>query len=72
MKKLISHLSRFVAVSALFGSMIFAGPTPSSAEGSGVGSGGAPPPKIMCATGDFVLYDDGLVIYSDGTYTFAW
>jgi hypothetical protein len=73
MKKMMTRLARFAAVSAVFGSLILAGPTPSAAtEGNGVGSGGAPPPKIMMYTPTFVVYDDGLVVFEDGTYGYAW
>jgi hypothetical protein len=72
MKKMITRLARFAAVSAVFGSLLLVGPTRSSAEGSGVGSGNVPPPRVTMSTPDFVLYEDGLVVFSDGSYAYAW
>ncbi len=72
MKNLISRLARFAAVSVVFGSLLLVGPTAASAEGNGVGSGGAPPPKCLMVTADFVLYEDGLMVFTDGTFTYAW
>lgn len=72
MKKMITRLARLAAVSTVFGSLVLVGPTPSSAEGNGVGSGGAPPPKCLMSGPGFNLYDDGLIIFADGTYGFAW
>ncbi len=37
------------------------------AEGGGVGSGGYPPPKLLCVTADYSLYSDGTIIYANGT-----
>jgi len=36
-------------------------------EGGGVGSGGYPPPKLIVITPDYCIYDDGTIIYSNGT-----
>ena len=37
------------------------------AEGGGVGSGGYPPPKLIVVTPDYAVYDDGTIIYANGT-----
>ncbi|MCS6775451.1 MAG: hypothetical protein NZ557_02800, partial [Chthonomonadaceae bacterium] len=62
MNRILDRLARFVALAGIAGTLTFAGLSTAAAEGSGVGSGPPPPPpkKIVFATFDFVVYDDGL------------
>lgn len=71
MNRILDRLARFVALAGIAGTLTFAGLSTAAAEGSGVGSGAPPPPpknKILFATFDFVVYEDGLVLLADGSY----
>lgn len=36
-------------------------------EGGGVGSGGYPPPKLLVETAQYRIYDNGVIVFADGT-----
>jgi hypothetical protein len=66
MKTIRNRFVKFVATAAIVGTL-FASGSVARGEGGGVGGGKLPPPLPLVVTSDFVLYDNGLIYFYDGS-----
>ena len=61
----MKRFSRFTALIALTGALLFPALRPGLAEGNGAGSGGAVPPFPWLTTSAYIYYSDGSMLFAD-------